>query len=202
VGWAVHGLIFEYLNGKRQGCLLVDFGDRLSLDLSDKNIERRSGVGWTEIEYGDYIVGMHGDQLKDPNLIWFCHSVTLEFASGRSIRYSSLHEAWKGEPFSYVVPQPCLVYRITFKHEQNQDMLGLVTSMHLPLSRANMTHLPRRQKEAAIDVLTIAKQVDESRASVGQKPLGEDLWWHILGFIRAWELGPPSVAQATFGAPR
>lgn len=190
VGWAVHGVVFEYWNGKRQGSLLIDFGDRQNMTLTDKNLEKRNCVGWTDIEYGDYIVGMHGNYLKNRRLLWFCHSMTLEFASGKSITYASNHQEWKGKPFSYSVPKNCLVFRIAFKNDQAEDMLGLVTSLHLPLSRTNIAYLPPEHKNVANAVLLIAKRVDYSRVSNGEKPLGEDVWWHILGFIRAWELSP------------
>jgi len=57
------------------------------MKLDDKNLADRACVGWTNIEYGDYVVGMHGDRLAAGVQEWFCYSLTLEFASGRSIHY-------------------------------------------------------------------------------------------------------------------
>jgi hypothetical protein len=189
IGWAVHGLVFEFVNGKRMGAILVDFGDR-SLNLSDESIEKRAGVGWTDIDYGDFIVGMHGDRLADPGKMWFCHTLVLQFHSGKSIRYEAKHEPWRGLPFSYTVPQPCLVYRIAFKYEQGEDMLGLKSSFHLPINQGNMVYLPPKYKTCVKEILMIGRKIDSDRESKGEKPLGNDVWWRILSMLRGWQLLP------------
>jgi hypothetical protein len=194
IGWAVHGLIFEFVNGKRMGAILVDFGDR-SLNLSDESIEKRAGVGWTDINYGDYIVGMHGDRLADPEKMWFCHTLVLEFYSGKSIRYEAKHEPWRGLPFSYTVPQPCLVYRIAFKYEQGEDMLGLKTSIHLPVKQGNMALLPTKYKTCVKEILIMGRTIDADRESSGKKPLGDDVWWRILSMLHGWQLLPPAPTE-------
>jgi hypothetical protein len=193
VGWAIHGLIFEFADGKRQGTLMVNPGDR-PMKLNDKNLSDRACVGWTDIEYGDYIVGMHGDSLGNNVQSWFCYSLVLTFASGKTLRYEANHEAWRGSPFSFDVPMttPCFVTRISFKHDQNEDMLGMVTSIHLPMSQKTFAHLPLEQKKAVEDVLEIGKQIDCKLENSGRKPMGDDVWWLILSFLRAWELLPPS----------
>ena len=191
VGWAIHGLIFELTNGSRMGTLLVNPGEK-PMELNDKNLSDRACVGWTDIEYGDYIVGMHGDRLADGVQKWFCYSLTLQFASGRNIHYEANHEPWRGEPFDYTVPQPCYVHRISFKNGQKEDMLGLVTSIHLPMSRKTFKHLPLKQQRAVEDMLQIGCKVDLGLENSGRKPMGEDVWWLILGFLRGWELLPPS----------
>lgn len=194
IGWAVHGLVFEFVNGDRMGCILVDFGDR-SMDLSDTSIERRSGVGWTDIEYGDYIVGIHGDKLADPNKQWFCHTLVLDFSSGRIIRYESKHEPWRGAPFSYSVPQPCLIYRVAFKYDQKEDALGLKTSIHLAVSRANVYHLPPKYKQHVLEILVMARRIDSERETSGKKAMGDDVWWRILGFLNGWHLLPSGATD-------
>lgn len=194
IGWAVHGIVFEFCDNTRVGCILDGFAEK-RLDLSDENIEKRLGIPWQNVEYGDYIVGIHGNKLHNETLLWFCHTVILEFASGKTIRFEARHEPWRGEPFAWQVPQPCLVYRLTFRHEQAQDMRGLITTIHLPMSAANMKHLPRKNKENVEEILGVFEKVDSKRHAHGQKPLSEDLWWTILGFIRAWEM--PVKEEAT-----
>jgi len=72
-------------------------------------------------------------------------------------------------------------------------MLGLVTSIHLPMSRANFAHLPLKQQKAVDEVLEIGMDVDlKLEKMFGLKPMGEDVWWLILGFLRGFELLPPS----------
>jgi len=126
VNWAVHGLIFEFVGKERMGCIVnIRRGGTSFAGLNDETIAQRSGVGWTDIDYGDYIVGIHGNRVATPHdrtNTWLCHSVTLEFASGRTICYASNHSPWKGESFTCKVPKPCLVYRITFGHGQSTDI--------------------------------------------------------------------------------
>lgn len=194
VGWAVHGIVFEFVDNTRVGCILDGF-PKTRLDLTDENIQRRHGVEWQNVDYGDYIVGIHGNRLHKESLLWFCQTVVLEFRSGKTIRFEAGHEPWRGEPFAYQVPQPCLVYRITFRHEQTQDMRGLITSIHLPISVANMAHLPLQNKQTLEEILAILSEVDAARESRGRKALTDDLWWNILGWIRAWEMPVSPVAD-------
>ena len=192
VGWAVHGLVFEFVNGKRMGLILEGCGEYYTQTLADDVMNGRGGVGWTDIQYGDYIVGMHGDRIGNrASHRWFCHTMTLEFASGKSIRYESTHEAWRGEPFSYTIPQPCLVYRITFSHAQEEDMRGLRTSIHLPISqalRSDMKDLPQKYEQAVEEILRITRQIDLNRSLNELKPLGDDLWGIVLGMINVYEI--------------
>lgn len=194
VGWAIHGLIFEMVDGTRHGTLLVNPGER-PMELNDKNLINRACVGWTDVEYGDYIVGMRGDNLGEGVQSWFCYALTLEFASGMTVSYEANHEPWRGDPFSFRVPttKPCFVHRIAFKNDQKEDMLGLATSIHLPMTRATLPYLPLKQQKAVGDVLEIGRQVDMQLENGGRKPMGEDVWWLILGFLRGWELLPPSA---------
>lgn len=218
MGWAIHGLIFEFVDGQRMGTLMVNPGDK-PMKLHDKNLADRACVGWTDIEYGyasenvvfrsvdlcaelfsffvassDYIVGMHGDTLGEGIQSWFCYSLVLTFASGKTVHYEANHEPWRGGPFSFTVPQttPCFVHRISFKHDQKEDMLGLVTSIHLPMSQKTFAYLPLKQQKAVDDILEIGKEVDMKLDKTGQKPMGEDVWWLILGFLRGFDLLPPS----------
>jgi len=194
IGWAVHGIVFELYDNTRVGCILDGFAET-RLDLTDENIQKRRGAEWHNVDYGDYIVAIHGNQLHNTTLLWFCHSVVLEFRSGKTICLEASHEPWRGEPFAYQVPQPCLVYRVAFRHEQTQDMRGLVTSIHLALSLANMVHLPLENKRTVEAILGVLQDVDVTRESQGFKALSDDLWWNILGWIRAWEM--PVVTTTT-----
>ena len=187
IGWAVHGIVFEFVDNTRMGCILDGFAET-RMPLTDDSMRKRLGVHWQDVEYGDYIVGIHGNRLHNTNLLWLCHTVVLEFRSGKCIRFESRHEPWRGEPFSYQVPQPCLVYRVAFRHELTQDMRGLVTSIHLPLAINNIPHLPLKNKQTVDAILHVTRDFDMQRESQGRKPLSDDLWWNILGWIRAWEM--------------
>ena len=73
-----------------------------------------------------------------------------------------------------------------------EDMLGMVTSIHLPMSQKTFAHLPLEQQKAVEDVLEIGKHVDIKLENSGRKPMGEDVWW--LYFELHSRLGtPPSV---------
>lgn len=137
---------------------------------------------------------MHGDTLRDNVQSWFCYSLVLTFASGKTVHYEANHEPWRGSPFSFNVPTTtaCFVTRISFKHDQKEDMLGMVTSIHLPMSQQTFAHLPFEQQKAVEEVLDIGKHVDIKLENSGRKPMGEDVWWLILSYIRGWELLPPT----------
>lgn len=171
------------------GCLLDGFAET-RLPLTDENMHHRLQVAWQNVDYGDYIVGIHGNKLHDPSLLWLCHTVVLELSSGKTICFESPHEPWRGEEFAFSVKQqqPCLIYRITFRHEQTQDMRGLMTAIHLPFSVANMKYLPAQHQETVEQILSVLGEVDQKRESHGKKALTNDLWWNILGWIRAWEM--------------
>jgi len=178
IGQAIHGLVFEFCDNTRVGCVLDGFA-RTRLELSDDNIRKRLGVEWQNVDYGDYIVRIEGLELHNTSLLWLCHTLELIFFSGKTIRFEAGFKR-HGESFEYPVPQPCLVYRVAFRHEQTQDVRGLITSIHLPISPVNMTHLPLQNKRAIEAVLAAL------RSSVNA--LSDDLWWHILGWISAWEV--------------
>jgi hypothetical protein len=129
--------------------------------LSGESIEKRQGVGWTDFVYGDYIVGIHGNRLTNLNSLRSCHKVVLEFSSGRAVRYEGKHEPWRGESFSYKVPQPCLVYRITFGHCQKEHMHGLDTTLHIPISEANLPSLPSNYQQTVQETWKAVQKVDD-----------------------------------------
>lgn len=190
VGWAVHGLVFELVNGQRMGVVL---GVRLHteyMNVDDKAIESRGGVGWTDIDYGDYIVAIHGNRLSRP-FAWLCHSVVLQFHSGKVIRYESEHEPWRGAGFSYSIPQPSLVYRISFGHGQSRDARGLLTAVHVGISPSNMQYLPPHYKQAVQDTFDVLQKIDTTLYSSGAMSLGDDLWRHVMSFIAPWQLHAP-----------
>lgn len=196
VGWAVHGLIFEFVNGKREGILCTGSGIHDQMRLNDENIKKRSGCKWTDVQYGDYITAIHGRRLRDNILIngntFLCFSVTLTFASGMEISYEATHDDWKGEPFSRVVPPQCLVYRVPFEVSEDRDICGVKTSAHLLISPHHALNLPLPQKKALKNILLVAQRLDDERNAANEKSLGADLWWFILSFLPpAWALLSP-----------
>jgi len=95
VGWAVHGVIFEYGDEHHRSGILQDNDGRLIPTLDDGNIAARSrgfNNTWRNVTNpGDYIVRITGHQLEGrlppPYL---CHTLNLIFASGQTIRFTFL----------------------------------------------------------------------------------------------------------------
>jgi hypothetical protein len=57
------------MNGTRTGVLLDGFAQE-RLPLADDNMQRRRQVEWYPVDYGDYIIGIHGNYRHNPNLMW------------------------------------------------------------------------------------------------------------------------------------
>lgn len=159
------------------------------LDLTDANLVERGCDDFTYIAKGDYLVSIRGNRLANRKSPYMCHSITLDFASGRSITYASQYQRWRGEPFSCEIPQPCLVYKVSAGFANSGDARGLVTTIHLPISKGNMAHLPLNHQRAVLNVLWSLRKVGSVlETEYGAKSIGDDVWWHVLGYLLGWHL--------------
>jgi len=191
-GWAIHGVIFEFLDGHRAGVLLTNSGWRMSL--TDNDIQERGGANrWVNVAPGDYITKVSGRQLRAAS-IYLCHTLILEFASGQAIYFEGGQQDWRGEPFSYEVTQPLLVTGLEFGRGLSEEfpnrgyckgVIGNRTSIHLPFSKPMVVYLPDSFKMQIFRVTGIAREMDAERKRQGRASVGTDAWWKVLGYLVA-----------------
>eukprot|EP00545_Synedropsis_sp_CCMP1620_P013848 CAMPEP_0119016622 /NCGR_PEP_ID=MMETSP1176-20130426/13848_1 /TAXON_ID=265551 /ORGANISM="Synedropsis recta cf, Strain CCMP1620" /LENGTH=341 /DNA_ID=CAMNT_0006970105 /DNA_START=110 /DNA_END=1135 /DNA_ORIENTATION=- len=209
-GWAVHGLVFEFVDETRAGYIVGPSGrlkrhptDRYTkeIHLSDRNIQRRGGASdWVSIEPGDYIVEITGFDLAQERQ-YLCHSITLTFASGRIIDFSSDNETWKGQPFQFRTSNNNLLpFMPIFYDGGCHGMTSLQTSINLPFTRQNAQFYPNR--DALLNLLKVFNRIDSQHL---EKSLGKDVWWHILEMLHSRDLAPyhppTATVQQDVGAP-
>lgn len=177
VGWAVHGLIMEHIDGStRSG------HEHRRTDIDDDHaIERRQGTDWVDIAPGDYVRRVRGYNLSVENFL--CHTLTLELASGSEITFASRHEPWKGEAFEYQLPEPTLLQHISFRDGRCIGLTAVESYLHLPVdSVIRVPHkLPRPHRDRLELLMLCAQRVDDQRRRAGRPPLGRDVWMKILG---------------------
>lgn len=189
VGWAVHALVFEFADGSRVGRLLHNNG--LEMDLGDESISTRCWVRWQDVQKGDYIVRVSGNGTVNPT--YLCHSITLDFASGREITFRSTHTPWRsGDMFSFHVPQPGLLRKVRFQWGQCTGIDHIETTAHLPIMKnaANLRQLPAHVKEQLQFILWVVREIDAERIKDGMRPVGSDIWWRALGFLTGFDILP------------
>ena len=174
IGWAVHGLVFEFLDGTRTG-IVFDIKDLYD----DEIITKRRSTDWFDVSMGDYICGVRGFNLLRNHFL--CHTLHLDFASGRTISFVGHHEPWRGGPFGYTLPENALLRHISFTKGRCVGLTASESVMHLPLkspSRANL--LPKDLRSTFHLIQLIANRIDRNRIKIGERPLGRDLWTIIL----------------------
>jgi hypothetical protein len=191
VGYGINGICFIYASGEREGVVLTLSG--AALRPYDHVMQSRGGMGWDLIEHGDYITRVFGHNMHLP-LRFLCHTLCLEFASGKIITYAFHHDAWKGVAFEHCVPPNCLVFMINFCLGRCTGITGIETTLHLPLSPLRMPLFPYKHK--VLFLIKVAQQVDNDRSNRGAKPLGSDIWWCILGMLSGLDL--PEVDSYQF----
>lgn len=182
-GYGINGICFTYASGEREGVVLTLAG--AALRPHDIVMQSRGGMGWELIEHGDYITRVYGHHMHIP-LRFLCHTLCMEFASGKVISYAFHHDAWKGGAFEYCVPPNCLVFMINFSLGRCTGVTGIETTLHLPLSPLRMPLFPHKHK--VLYLLKVAQQVDTDRSNREAKPLGSDIWWCILGMLSGLDL--------------
>jgi hypothetical protein len=174
IGWAVHGVVFEFLDGTRAGYVV----DVTSIT-DDEAIERRRCTDWVDINMGDYVKTVRGYNLSRG--CFLCHTIELDLASGRTISFASQHEPWKGEPFQFNLPENALLHHVSFREGKCVGVTAAETVMHLPIKSPQRV---RRLGEAYQDNFRLlqltAQRIDRDRVDEGERPLGRDLWQTIL----------------------
>ena len=164
VGYAVHSLVFEAVNGTRSGYNLHNHGHRLGF--TDEELQSRGAYEWIYVAEGDeegdneqeheheqqltapqrqrrpniptdYIVEVTG--YDTTNGLFLCSGITLVFASGRSFTFNSFDDGWRGRPFAYRVEQPGLLTSIDFNGDGRcSGITSVRTTIHLPLADGSM----------------------------------------------------------------
>lgn len=195
--WAVHGLVFEFVEGGTRAGYIVEPNGSLKPSMTDQDILERGGSSdWIYIPPGDYIVEIHGFNLTRGKQ-YLCHSITLEFASGKSIRSSSRNEMWKGTPFRFVVADKyALPFMPLFREGGCLGIASLQTSIHLPLALPNSEFYPNR--DILLQVLLVFSRID---SHILVKSLGRDVWWHILGMLHSRDIAPYDPLSRPFVWP-
>ena len=98
VGLLVHGLIFEFENGIRKGCLLDD--DCTKMDICDDDACKKRRVKWQSVEAGDSIFRVCGyGSIPIKTKLYLCHSVTFTTRLGRTITFAPKMSMKKGQAF-------------------------------------------------------------------------------------------------------
>jgi hypothetical protein len=185
VGWAVHGLIFEFLDGTRTG-YVVDVASIHNDDL----LARKRSTEWQDIDLGDYVTSISGYQLSRG--CFLCHTITLHLASGKTISFASQHEPWKGEPFDYKLPEDCLLHHVSFRKGRCIGVTAAETIMHLPVqSLQRVERLDKVHQDTFRLLQLVARRIDNTRLEQGERPMGKDLWQTILcQFLVCQDLEP------------
>lgn len=174
VGWAVHGLIFEFLDGSRTGYVV----DLASIH-NDELLARKRSTEWQNIEMGDFITSVSGNHLS--RACFLCHTLRIDLASGRTITFASKHEPWKGESFEYHLPEDCLLHHVSFRKGRCVGVTAAETIMHLPVkSLLRVGRLEKVHQDTFLLLQLIAQRIDNTRIQQGEKGLGKDLWQTIL----------------------
>lgn len=195
VGWAVHGIIFEFENGRRSGVLLDNAGS--SIALTNFAIRTRGPV-WRNVEPGDYIVRISGHQLVSGAPAYLCHTLKLNFASGSTLSFAANHLPWKGDQFVMNVPANFLVNSLVFFNDYHpthtgmrirsggscRAFHGIETSIHLPIDRTHAHRLPRTCKQRLKFLLLVAQRVSNER----EEEFSLDAWWSVLSFMTGYDL--------------
>lgn len=174
VGWAVHGIVFEFLDGTRTG-FVVDVN---SIENDDAIFKKRP-TAWVDVQPGDFIRSVKGFHLSRG--CFLCHTLTLELNSGRVIEFASHHEPWKGEAFSYQLPENALLQHVSFHKGQCIGVTACETNLHLPIKyKQRIPFLPRVCRDTFLLIQLISNCIDHRLENNGSKSLGIDLWNSIL----------------------
>lgn len=197
---AIHGVVFEFRDGRRAGILLNNDGN--SMDLRNNLIIARGGGGndrvnvrnkWVNVAPGDYIVKVSGNHLVNVH-DFLCHKLVFEFASGNIFSFTADNENLSGRPFSYEVEQPFLVTGLDFCRGTHDDrratlhhLLGIRTWVHLPVVRANAPHFPGYIKNGINFLLLTARRRAELPAEISE---------NILEFLQGYDIHCFCIAAA------
>lgn len=183
IGWAVHGLVFEFLDGTRSGYVV----DVASIN-NDEALEKRRCTEWFDIAMGDYVKSVRGYNLSRG--CFLCHTLELELASGKTITFASKHEPWKGASFQFNLPESALLHHVSFREGSCVGVTAAETKMHLPVkSQTRVRSLGKSYQDQFRMIQLVAQRLDRDREDEGEKPLGRDLWRTIIcDFLACYDL--------------
>ena len=176
VGWAVHAIVLEFVDGTRKGLCLTNEGRRLPLH-DAYAIQSRSNL--TEpVDYGDYIVQISGQYTS--NHTYICHSITFSMDSGKNISFVARHVPWTGRPFQMDIPRPMMVVDLTVLFE-NLTISVTQNSLCMPLSSSdNAQFLPPVVKKSLMECILLLNRVHSGMTT--------DICWEILSFLNGYNL--------------
>jgi len=178
IGWAVHGIVMEFIDGSTRAGYVSD----VSSLYDDDHIRKRHGTEWVDISEGDYVVAVSGHNLS--RQCFLCHTLRFEMASGRVIEFASPHEPWKGRIFKYNLPESALLKFVSFQNGRCIGVTATETRLHLPLRSPLQVHkhLPTYPHRDTFRTIQLCLQRYEKTrvVEIGEKPLGRDMWSKIL----------------------
>mmetsp|Transcript_26056 Transcript_26056/g.104268 ORF Transcript_26056/g.104268 Transcript_26056/m.104268 type:complete len:234 (-) Transcript_26056:875-1576(-) len=209
VGWAVHGLVLEFVDGSRGGVMFENDGSPALLD--DASLARR-GNGWTDVAPGDVVTRIEGRLLAPRTPQYFCHAVSLTFRSGRVVAYEGEQPAWRGDAFGpFVLDRPDapslfvhvamrrrLVRRSAFPGHRSKPAEPVFIAVRSALGVAWSRRVHRWLPAAATDAVIHGLLVARAKAAVLRAPpdlLGA-LWLdEVLPWLAGADLlGPAGTA--------
>ena len=186
-GWAVHALANKSLaNDHVQGVVLENSGRPLDLD---RACQYRVDT-YHSITPGDRVVRVTGHNLRS-NSSYLCFDIELHLASGRVISAAGDNPDWCGDAFEYVCPPGHAVLCPTFGGGRCTGLLVMETTLYEPWT-------PRAHR--LLKAPPAACAIVESCHVAKTKGLPADVWCHVLGFLRGFDLLEP-VLLPTFSLP-
>jgi len=179
-GWAVHSIVFEFVNGERRGFCLENNCTATSL-YDDDAINRRAPH--TEVvNYGEYIVQIHGNYLQDATN-YLCHTVIFTMSSGRQISFALHHLQWMGDPFTIDIPKTMMVTNVNIRARNLSGSIHVVqNSLCLPLSPNHAQLLPLAVKRYLLRHVLLLHQINDN--------VNMDVCWSILSFLCGYHYVP------------
>ena len=188
-GWAVHAFAIKTLaNTTPQGVVLANSGR--SMDLRLENCEDRVD-DFHLIAQGDRVVRVAGHHMAGLPGDYLCFDIDLHLASGRVIGAAGDNDGWCGAAFEYVCPPGHAVICPIFHDGGCHGLLVMETSLYEPWT-------PRTHR--LLKAPPAARAIVESCQVARTKGLPADVWCHVLGFLRGFDLLEP-VLSRTFSLP-
>mmetsp|Transcript_4169 Transcript_4169/g.10474 ORF Transcript_4169/g.10474 Transcript_4169/m.10474 type:complete len:380 (-) Transcript_4169:37-1176(-) len=182
-GWAVHALANKSLaNDHAQGVVLANSG--YTMDLDRERCSHRVDT-YHSITPGDRVVRVTGHNLRS-NDTYLCFDIELHMASGRVIGAAGDNPDWCGDAFEYVCPPGHAVICPTFGGGSCTGLLVMETSLYEPWT-------PRAHR--LLKAPPAARAIVESCHVAKTKGLPADVWCHVLGFLRGFDLLEPVLLR-------
>uniref|UniRef100_A0A7S2HB85 Uncharacterized protein n=1 Tax=Helicotheca tamesis TaxID=374047 RepID=A0A7S2HB85_9STRA len=194
LGWAVYGLILEFEDGTRESQVL-SYDDEEDQTLDDESILIKDGAEWIDIDHGDYVVQVKGENFGQ--WAYLCTDLILVLASGREIGFKSPCCSKEVIDFCYDVEQPGLLRNIHFAGGECEGIDVIKTNLHLPITRSIAPALPEPERKQVEHILLASCRIDADRVSDESSAIGSDVWWNVLGMLRGYDLAPPTMEKDT-----